>query len=103
MVSRSVNAARHVAPGLWARLDALPPELRPTLMRGDVAFGCEVYLCACEARVRLTGWSRDRRVVVTRRPAPHAGREHPPSRQQEQALMDSVVRMGWECTVLVTG
>jgi hypothetical protein len=138
------HAARHLAPGLWARLDALPPESRPALLRGDVAFGCEEYMCACEARgldylfklrrttrirdlvrsvaaraqecwqaaadgwetcearVRLTGWCRDRRVVVARRPAQHTGREHSPSRQQELALMDTVVRMGWEYTVLVT-
>ena len=38
-------------PGLWAWLDALPAqEQRPTLLRGDVAYGNESVLCEAEAR-----------------------------------------------------
>lgn len=105
------HAARHMAPRLWAWVDALPPELRPALVRGDIGFGNEGYLCACEERalpflfklkmsakvkalvrklaesrgaggwlpapggwevaessLKLSGWSRERRVAVLRRP-----------------------------------
>jgi hypothetical protein len=137
------HAARHLAPVLWARLDALPRKLWPSLMRGDSGFGNEdwMYGCeqrgldyllklrqtnkiralvktvaaladdrwedaqdgwqVCEARVRLQGWSRERRVVVTRRHAPQrrCGRSGPP----ELPLTGEPVRMDWEYAVLVTG
>ena len=37
-------------PGLWAWLDSLPKEQRPTLLRGDVAYGNESVLYETEAR-----------------------------------------------------
>lgn len=102
------TAPLHCMPGIWAWLDALPKEARPTVLRGDVAFGNESVLREAEARnqpyltklrltskvkaliktlfrstawegaghgwegvedrLRLSGWSRARRVVVLRRP-----------------------------------
>ena len=105
------HAASHMAERVWARIDALPPECRPSLIRGDIAFGNDGYLCSCEDRnlphlfklkmtsnvkkqtrklaqtlsgedwkagsggwevtesaLKLSGWSRERRVVVLRRP-----------------------------------
>ena len=104
------HGACHMAVKIWDWVDALPSDCRPTLLRGDSAFGNEGYLCACEARTlsylfklklskkvqkligqlatsqkahwqlapggwevidaRLTlkGWSRERRIVVMRRP-----------------------------------
>lgn len=44
------TAPKHSMPGLWAWLDALPKEERPTLLRGDVAYGNESVLCEAEAR-----------------------------------------------------
>jgi len=44
------TAPKHSMPGLWAWLDALPKEQRPTLLRGDVAYGNESVLCEAEAR-----------------------------------------------------
>lgn len=44
------TAPKHSMPGIWAWLDALPKEERPTLLRGDVAYGNEAVLCEAEAR-----------------------------------------------------
>lgn len=44
------SAAQYTMPGLWAFLDALPPEQRPAFVRGDCAFGNERDLCDAEAR-----------------------------------------------------
>jgi len=104
------HAACHMAPQIWKWVDALPPVCRPRLIRGDIGFGNERYLCACEerhlphlfklkmsakvqklirnlamqqgqlwhtttagwdvieSRVKLSGWSQERRIVVLRRP-----------------------------------
>src|SRR5574337_1484407 len=102
------TAPLHSMPGIWAWLDAVPKAARPTVLRGDVAFGNESVLREAEARnqpyltklrltskvkaliktlfrstaweeaghgwegvedrLRLSGWSRARRVVVLRRP-----------------------------------
>jgi Transposase DDE domain group 1 len=101
------TAPSHSMPGIWAWLDGLSKAERPTLMRGDIAFGTEPVMCQAEARdqhyltklrltknvkalikkrfgdagwidagqgwegvddeLKLTGWSRSRRVVVLRR------------------------------------
>lgn len=101
------HAAKYSLPRLCALLAGLPPEQRPALVRGDIAFGNEgvmgemetrgqPYLFklrqtagvkrlierqwsrrdwravsqgfdAVEATLRLSGWSRTRRVVVLRR------------------------------------
>lgn len=103
------HGARHMAPKTWGWVDSLPPDCKPALIRGDIGFGNEGYLCACEARdlshlfkikmskkvqtlirklatqqgehwhptpggweaidtrLKLMGWSRERRVVVMRR------------------------------------
>jgi len=111
------HAACHMAAKIWDWVDALPSDCRPALLRGDIAFGNEGYLCACEVRklsylfkmklskkvqklicqlatnqqahwqpapggwgvidtrLKLTGWSRERRIVVMRRPiSSHASR-----------------------------
>lgn len=102
------TAAHYTSPGLFARLDGLPPAARPRLLRGDVAFGeqpvmeqaaarrqpylfklrlkqrnrrCAEELFAlapacdagqgweaAEGRWRLSGWTRERRVIALRRP-----------------------------------
>jgi len=106
------HAAKHMAPRTWDWIDSLPPDCKPALIRGDIGFGNEGYLCECEARelphlfkikmskkvqklisklaagqganwqqtpgdweaietrLKLLGWSRERRVVVMRRPIP---------------------------------
>lgn len=98
------TAALHSLPGIWSWLDSLPKEQRPTLVRGDVAYGGESFLREAEARgqayltklrltknvqslvirsfrtndwtdagqgledkLKLSGWSGARRVVVLRR------------------------------------
>ena len=104
------HGARHMADKTWRWVDALPPTCKPALIRGDIGFGNEGYLCACEARelphlfkikmskkiqkliiklaacrkanwqsapggwdvietrLKLMGWSSERRIVVMRRP-----------------------------------
>lgn len=37
-------------PGIWAWLDSLPQSERPTLLRGDIAYGNEAVLAEAEAR-----------------------------------------------------
>ena len=106
------HGAKHMAPKIWDWVDSLPANCKPALIRGDIGFGNEGYLCECEvrelshlfkikmsknvqklisklatqqganwqqtpggwqaleARLKLKGWSRERRVVVMRRPIP---------------------------------
>ena len=101
-------AAKHAHAGLWKIIDELPPERRPALVRGDLAFGEEKLMSQCEERgqkylfklrqspkvkmlikqversgkwedagqgfegiessLRLVAWSRERRVIILRRP-----------------------------------
>lgn len=44
------TAPMHGMPGIWAFLNALPKGERPTLLRGDVAYGSESILHEAEAR-----------------------------------------------------
>jgi hypothetical protein len=44
------SAPLHSMAGIWAWLDRLPKAERPTLLRGDIAYGSESVLCAAEAR-----------------------------------------------------
>jgi len=44
------HAGAHGAPGLWRTLDALPPEARPSLLRGDVSYGNESIMNEAEKR-----------------------------------------------------
>ena len=44
------TAPVHSMPGIWAWLDALPKAERPTLLRGDVAYGSETVMREAEAR-----------------------------------------------------
>ena len=44
------SAPLHSMPGIWAWLDSLPKAERPTLLRGDIAYGSESVLRAAEAR-----------------------------------------------------
>lgn len=39
-------------PGLWALLDALPPQCRPRLIRGDVSYGSEQSMAQAERRAQ---------------------------------------------------
>lgn len=103
----NATAPSHGMPGIWAWLDSLSQHERPSLFRGDLAYGNESVLSEAEARslpyltklkltsnvktlihkcfrqsnwetagqgwegmedsLKLTGWSRARRVVVLRR------------------------------------
>lgn len=56
------TSASHTQPGFWAFLDKLPRAAWPSLVRGDIAFGNEGMMAACESRglgylfkLRLTG------------------------------------------------
>ncbi|MEK7075071.1 MAG: transposase [Patescibacteria group bacterium] len=44
------TAPLHSMPGIWAWLDSLPKSERPSLLRGDIAYGNEAVLCEAEAR-----------------------------------------------------
>ena len=44
------TAPLHSMPGIWAWLDSLPQSERPTLLRGDIAYGNEAVLAEAEAR-----------------------------------------------------
>ncbi len=44
------HTSKHSAPGLWAFLDRTPPDLWPTLLRGDSGFGNEGVMREAEAR-----------------------------------------------------
>ena len=44
------TAPSHSMPGIWAWLDALPKAQRPTVLRGDIAYGRESVLREAEAR-----------------------------------------------------
>jgi hypothetical protein len=44
------HTARHAQPGLLKLLDALPPEKKPRLVRGDNAFGNDLLMAALEER-----------------------------------------------------
>ena len=101
------HAASHVMPSVWKYYDALSPERRPALIRGDIFLGNEGFLSAAESRqahyltklrltanvkrlieklffsaqwvdagcgyegteaeLQLVGWTRSRRVILTRR------------------------------------
>ena len=102
------HTGKHVSVGLWKLLDAMPRELWPVFIRGDVSFGSEAIMYEAEERhlhyltklrltsnvkklinrliakgewvdagqgfkgaeatLCLTGWSRERRVIVLKRP-----------------------------------
>ena len=137
------HAACHMAPQLWKWVDALPPASRPRLIRGDIGFGNERYLCECEARhlphlfklkmsakvkkliqqlatqqgkiwqtttedwdviktkLKLTGWSCERRIVVLRRPL-QAGKSKLRKEPDELPhLRVETASREWEYTVLV--
>lgn len=138
------HAARHMAEHFWERVDALTPQLRPALVRGDIGFGNEEYLAACELRalgylfklkmsarvkelvlrlarvaegpgwqaapggwelaessLKLSGWSRERRVAVLRRPFVE-GRSKPRDAQDWlPGLAPDGMARKWEYTVLV--
>lgn len=112
------NAAKYTLPRLWELIDELPCEARPTLLRGDCAFGNETVLKPAEERnlnylfkirqtngvkqlidlvshqepknwvdvgqgwsaiggeLKLSGWTRKRKVVIQRRLL-----KRPPGRQ----------------------
>ena len=44
------HTAKHAQPGLLRTLDALPPECKPSLLRGDTAFGNDALMCELETR-----------------------------------------------------
>ena len=143
------HAAKHSLPRLRSVLEALPPEKRPRLVRGDNAFGNEPVMAqmeeidqgylfklrqssgvkrlierqwsrqdwtnvgqgfdAVEAMLKLSGWSRARRVVVMRRAvkdtlvAEQKAVGKRAKRQQSLQFADPVQPVKvWEYAVLVT-
>ena len=46
----NASAPAHAMPGIWAWLDSLPQNEKPTLLRGDIAYGNEAVLQAAEDR-----------------------------------------------------
>jgi len=46
----NASAPVHAMPGIWAWLDSLPQNEKPTLVRGDIAYGNEAILQAAEDR-----------------------------------------------------
>ena len=139
------SAAKHSLPRLCQLLERLAPEERPTLVRGDNAFGNEGVMLEMEAmgqrylfklrqtagvkrlierqwqhgewhgvgqgfdavdsQLRLSGWSRARRVVVLRRPVKDrlAAETHSEDPQQTLHFIDSSDQVKlWEYAVLVT-
>ena len=50
----AAHAARHSLPGLLKILDALPPERRPQMIRGDCGFGSEPFIAPLEERGQLS-------------------------------------------------
>ena len=138
------HAARHSLPRLRLLIERLPPEERPSLVRGDNAFGNEPVMAemeeieqpylfklrqtagvkrlierqwscgdwedvgqgfdAVEGELRLTGWSRARRVVVLRRRVKGSlAVEKEDEGQQALHFIDhaDAIKL-WEYAVLVT-
>jgi len=138
------HAAKHSLPRLRRLIERLPPEERPSLVRGDNAFGNEHVMAemeeieqpylfklrqtagvkrlierqwsqrdweevgqgfdAAEGELRLTGWSRARRVVVLRRRVKGSlAVEQGDEGQQALHFIDhdDAVKL-WEYAVLVT-
>ena len=139
------SAAKHSLPRLCRLLERLAPEERPTLVRGDNAFGSEGVMLemeamgqrylfklrqtagvkrlierqwqhgewhgvgqgfdAVESQLRLSGWSRARRVVVLRRRVKDSLAAETNNEDPQQALhfIDSSDKVKlWEYAVLVT-
>jgi hypothetical protein len=139
------SAAKHSLPRLCRLLERLAPAERPTLVRGDNAFGNEGVMLemeamgqrylfklrqtagvkrlierqwqhgewrgvgqgfdAVESQLRLSGWSRARRVVVLRRRVKDSLAAETNSEDPQQALhfidRSDTVKL-WEYAVLVT-
>lgn len=139
------SAAKHSLPRLCRLLERLAPAERPTLVRGDNAFGNEGVMLemeamgqrylfklrqtagvkrlierhwqhgewrgvgqgfdAVESQLRLSGWSRARRVVVLRRRVQDSLAAETHSEDPQQALhfidRSDTVKL-WEYAVLVT-
>jgi hypothetical protein len=138
------HAAKHSLPRLRLLIEQLPPEERPSLVRGDNAFGNEHVMAdmeeieqpdlfklrqtagvkrlierqwscgdwedvgqgfdAVEGELRLTGWSRARRVVVLRRRVKgNLAVEQGDEGQQALHFIDHADEIKlWEYAVLVT-
>lgn len=131
VLSGKRHAARYSLPGVWSLLEELPRTHWPTMLRGDCAYGNEVFLSEAEAQglpylfklrhsknvktlvaqsqragaqwqdagqgwevmeatLRLTGWSRSRRVVLVReKPALAPIGEH--ARRRRDYLQDGLL------------
>lgn len=48
----NASAPTHAMPAIWAWLDSLPQNERPTLLRGDIAYGNEAVLKEAEVRAQ---------------------------------------------------
>jgi hypothetical protein len=50
VMAGNATSPSHSMPSIWTWLDALPKHERPTLLRGDIAYGNETVLCEAERR-----------------------------------------------------
>jgi hypothetical protein len=137
-------AAKHGHAALWRLIDELPAAQRPALIRGDLAYGEEKLMSACEvrgqkylfklrqsprvkdlikllekrergawqdagqgfegieSRLQLKAWSRERRVIVLRRPIKRrAAKSDLPLLECAQVVLEASATH--EFMVLITG
>lgn len=82
-------------PGLWQTLEKLPRHQWPTLTRGDCGDGWQ----ALETTIRLSGWTRERRVVLVRESpsrAPVARIDKPRLGKDRQTTLPHAQGEGWD-------
>lgn len=46
------TAGKHSTPRLWSMLDTLPPQCKPSIIRGDIGFGINDLMTDCEGRLQ---------------------------------------------------
>lgn len=92
------HAACHMMPKIWAWVDDLPPECRPSLIRGDIGFGNDGCLSACEKR-GLSGLFKlkisPKLQNVIRKLAALRGAEWKKTREDWEVIESSVKLTGW--------
>ncbi len=92
------HGACHMAPKLWGWVDALPANCKPALVRGDIGFGNEGYLCAVEARElpHLFKIKMSKKVqALLRKLVTHQGQTWTPTPGGWQAIDTSLKLNGW--------
>jgi Transposase DDE domain group 1 len=92
------SAPSHSQSGIWALLDALPAQSRPTLIRGDVAFGNQAVMGEAERRgqpyltkLRLT---KNVKALIRKR---FSDTDWQDAGQGWTGVEDSLTLAGWQC------